>query len=318
MSDAVGAIRLSGVLSNTITLIGDARLGGGNFTSGGVPIYGKITGPFNLDLGATGNSGGSLNGSMLFNQDNDWTGNTTIVGRTGNANGSTRVMLGTNDVIPDGFGKGNVQFGNTGNTLSLCVLDLNGFNETINGLVSIAPTDARALVFIRNSGASASTLTVGNNDQSGTYNGVIENVTSPIFITKIGGGTLTLTTNCTYTGDTTISNGAIALTGNGVLSGSATIRIESGATFDVSGKPTSSLFSTANTVEIKAGGNLTGNSSTNGIATLTTTGGQLTLSIHPTTTNIYATSLTTGGAANFVNISALQGVTALSHPVHHS
>jgi autotransporter-associated beta strand protein len=62
ISDNVGAIRLSsgGELAGQITLIGDTRLGGGGTggaSGGGGRISGKITGPFNLDFGAVGNSG---------------------------------------------------------------------------------------------------------------------------------------------------------------------------------------------------------------------------------------------------------------------
>src|SRR5262249_44561084 len=157
---------LSGVFSNgVITLIGDARLGGGGpgaaTTGNAVPIYDKITGSFNLDFGATGNSGGTApfnNGATIYNQANDWSRNTTVVGRSG-AVGGTCLKNGASDVIPDGFGKGNMQFGNSGNTTSLTWWDLNGFNETINGLVSVGTVPANMVV--TNNSATLSTLTLG-------------------------------------------------------------------------------------------------------------------------------------------------------------
>jgi hypothetical protein len=110
VSDNVGAIRLSGVFSNgVITLIGDARLGGGGAATG-VNIYNKITGPFNLDFGATGNSGGGANGAIIHNPSNDWSGNTTIVGRTGGTAGNTRLALGASEVIPDLDGQRGQRF----------------------------------------------------------------------------------------------------------------------------------------------------------------------------------------------------------------
>ena len=52
---------------------------------------------------------------------------------------------------------------------------------------------------------------------------------------KIGGGTLTLAEANTYTGPTVVSNGTLALTGAGSVSGSAQVWVALGATLDASG-----------------------------------------------------------------------------------
>src|SRR5213078_645910 len=96
-----GAIRGGGTVNSKITLFGDAGIGGGgNF-------IGKITGPFNLQLGATANVGGSGNSITLSNPNsnnttdgNDWTGSTTLVGRTGGSAGNTTIKLGASEQIP--------------------------------------------------------------------------------------------------------------------------------------------------------------------------------------------------------------------------
>jgi autotransporter-associated beta strand protein len=311
VSDNVGAIRLSGVFSNGImTLIGDARLGGGGpgaaTTGNAVPIYDRITGPFNLDFGATGNSGGTApfnNGATIYNQANDWSGNTTVVGRTGGTAGGTCLKNGANDVIPDGFGKGNMQLGNSGNTASLTWWDLNGFNETINGLVSIGTVPGNMVV--TNNSATLSTLTIGNNDASGTFSGSIG---GNLALVKIGGGVETLTGTNNYSGNTTINAGTLAIGSSGLVLSSTAIQVNAGATLDISAVAAPG-FSTANAVNLN-GGTLIGNTAPAGISSLTTANAGLTVTVNPAVTNIYCTTLTTGSPTNFINILSVAGVTS--------
>ena len=233
ISDNVGAIRLSnnGDLAGTITLIGDTRLGGGgaNAASGGGGIIsGKITGPFNLDFGAVGNSGGGHNVAILRNPANDWTGNTTIVGRTGAAAGNTRLVIGADEVVPHGVGKGNLIIGNAGNTASTTTLDLNGFSETINGLSSAGTA---ALGFVQNNAfGTTSTLSVGDYDQTSTFDGLIQDGVGTVGLTKIGAGILTLTAANSYTGETNINNGTLLITGAAAgLAPAGVIKVNSAA-----------------------------------------------------------------------------------------
>lgn len=308
VSDNVGAIRFpsAGIFSNAVmTLIGDTRLGGGGFATGlGGRVYNKITGAFNLDFGATGNSGGGANGAILYNPANDWTGDTAIVGRTGSA-GNTRLLLGNNDVIPDGLGKGNLILGNTGNNNnSQCILDLNGFNETINGLVSFAGNEA--IQFIENRAASTtSTLTVGNNDVSASFGGVIQDNGGVTALTKIGGGRQTLYGANTYTGNTTVNGGTLAISGAGSIASSPEVRVNTGASLDVSG---SSLFNVSGAVRVNGGTLVGGGSYDMAIPTLAMTNAGLTVVVDPARENVVATSLITGGTTNLINITAVVGI----------
>jgi fibronectin-binding autotransporter adhesin len=307
VSDAVGSIRLSGVFSNgVITLIGDSRLGGGgpgaNITGNPVAVYDKISGPFNLDFGATGNSGGTApynNGALLYNQSNDWSGNTTIVGRAG-AVGGTALKNGANDVIPDGFGKGNMQFGNSGNTTSVTAWDLNGFNETINGLITLSFAVPGNTLITNSVPGKTSTLTVGNNDQSGTFSGAIG---GNLAFTKIGGGAETLTGSNTFFGPLTINGGTLALSGAGSINNSP-IQVNSGGTLDIS--LLNGGFSTAQPVGLN-GGIIIGNGAT---GNLNLTNAELSLDINTAGTNLVATALATGGATNLININSIAGVSA--------
>jgi autotransporter-associated beta strand protein len=67
---------------------------------------------------------------------------------------------------------------------------------------------------------------------------VISNSSGGFGITKTGAGTLTLSGANTYTGNTTVSSGKLALSGSGSIANSPTIEVAGGATFDVSGLTT--------------------------------------------------------------------------------
>ena len=62
-------------------------------------------------------------------------------------------------------------------------------------------------------------------------------------LTKVGNGTLTLNNAETYSGNTTISVGTLALGSSGSINNSATIGIAAGGTFDVSAISSYSLSS---------------------------------------------------------------------------
>jgi fibronectin-binding autotransporter adhesin len=163
---------------------------------------------------------------VLSNNGNDYTGDTNITAgmlRSNHANGA----------IPDGTGKGNVVIGAEGK------LELAAANEseTINGLSGSGVVDVGV-----NTGNS--TLTVGNNDATSQYDGVIKNTGTGAIafnLTKIGSGTLTLTGVNTFgasldtvlRGATTVNAGTLALSGAGAIN-SPTIDVKSGANFNVS------------------------------------------------------------------------------------
>ncbi len=310
-AENTGAIRLGNgfQLAGRVTLIGDARLGGGGSSSaaaGGAMILGKITGNRSLDIGSTANVGSGHSVVILANPLNDWTGNTTIVGRTGGTAGNARLALGANEVIPDGFGKGNVIIGNSGNTASACTLDLNGFSETVNGLSS-AGNPANDFVQ-NNSAGTTSTLTLGNNDQTATYAGIIQDGAGVVAVTKIGRGVQTLTGANTYSGVTTVEGGTLAVSGAGSIANSLQILVNRGAALDVSG--ITGGFYTANSLAVNDGTLTIATTVTPGINDLSLSNATLQTAINPATINIEATTLTTSGAANVVDLAAVSGVTS--------
>ena len=169
--------------------------------------------------------------TVTLNAVNNYQGNTTIgaAGPGYYANNSANVILkmGIDNALPYGAGVGNVVFGTSANN-NTPKLDLNGHNVQINGLTGSANAT------IDNTTAGSCVLTVGNNDQSGTFAGVIKNTSGTLALTKTGAGAMTLSNTNTYTGVTIISNGTLAASCSWAISNSPTISIVAGATCDVS------------------------------------------------------------------------------------
>jgi autotransporter-associated beta strand protein len=75
--------------------------------------------------------------------------------------------------------------------------------------------------------AGTHTLTVGVNNGSGTFTGVISNATGTLALTKSGSGAQVLTNANTYTGATTISGGTLQITGS---LGNTAVAVNAGGT----------------------------------------------------------------------------------------
>jgi autotransporter-associated beta strand protein len=136
----------------------------------------------------------------------------TLVG-TGNSfsNGVTlsggTLRLGASESIPDGAGMGNLTIGT--NT----TLDLNGYNETINGFSN--PFGGGTVDNV--AGGGTSTLTVGNNNASSTFSGTIQNSSGIVALSKTGTGSLSLSGANTFAGGITLNAGQLNLNSPGAL-----------------------------------------------------------------------------------------------------
>ncbi|HEY4415338.1 MAG TPA: autotransporter-associated beta strand repeat-containing protein, partial [Verrucomicrobiae bacterium] len=116
-----------------------------------------------------------------------------------------------NEAIPDGS---SITF-NSGSSFRISPGGANDY-ETVGTLISAAA--GAGSVYLDN-GSSVSgvafALTIGADNRTGEYSGVITNISiCPLGITKTGTGTQTLSGVNTYTGATTISNGTLTVNGS--------------------------------------------------------------------------------------------------------
>ena len=181
-------------------------------------------------------------------------------GITGSATGFTILGGGSNYLITD---RANAWAGTTGLILgggststAYGRLDLNGFDQTVATLSAVG-TDATQNIITNRSGTLA-TLTY-NNSSGSIFDGTLS---GNLALTKNGSSTLTLTSNNTHTGATTVAGGTLLLSGNGTL-GTSAMSI-SGGTLDMWGKSLANTF-----------GSLTAGTLSNG--TLTNNGGNYNL-----------------------------------------
>ena len=172
-----------------------------NYNSSAAQILsGNITGGGSLLV--TGTNILTLSGVNTF------TGNTIVQGDGNTNNGNGQTGTGTGGILAIGAPNALP----TNGTVTLVNnpgvgLNLNGFNQSIVSLIGGGTTGGHV-----NLGTDG-VLTIGNS--TSTYAGVISGA-GTAGLTKQGGGTLTLSSSAThtFTGDTTINAGILALTGN--------------------------------------------------------------------------------------------------------
>lgn len=209
----------SATISSTLTL--NRNLTFQSAQSGTLSVTGLVTG--NGDLIFSGSGLTLLNATTGFSGTSippAWTGNASVTG-------SATLQTSTNNLL------------NNHN------LDIGAGSNVIIGITNASGTFAM-LTGGGNIGGSGSTatlnLSVGANGASSTFAGTIGTATlsgvstgSSVTLTKISSGTFTLTGNNTYTGITTISAGALAISGTGGIANSGTIKIAQGANLNTTG-----------------------------------------------------------------------------------
>ncbi|BCU79179.1 autotransporter-associated beta strand repeat-containing protein [Luteolibacter sp. LG18] len=208
----------AGISSYTMTLAGSVNPSGNvTFSNSGtgedasgvdngtIVVSGAIGG--NVGNVTVNNSTSATTGVqkvVLSNAGNAWIGGTTV-------NTKGLLQLGVANAIPAGS---SVTVNGT--------LDLNTYDEAIDGLSGSGTVDK--------TGAGISTLSVGGNDASTTFTGMIKNTAGSLALVKAGAGTLVLTGTHSYSGATTVSEGVLQL-GNGGATGSvaSTTIVDNGA-----------------------------------------------------------------------------------------
>jgi autotransporter-associated beta strand protein/parallel beta-helix repeat protein len=273
----------NGNFTGLISLVGDAQIDPNAGTwpstctfSGGLAGSGSLTlgGPNSVVAGIA-----TLGGNCNHTGD-------TIIDATANANGGSGIFIaaGANNIMNNG-GDLNLVGGHTG----IASFDLNGTTQTINGLNATNGSPANTVV---KSSAVGGVLVVGGNNTDSLFGGVLENGAGTLALIKTGGGTFTLTNDNTYSGNTTINQGTLALSGAGSLVNSALLTLTSGATLDVSGRA-DQTFTLSNGQTLEGDGTINVN--------LTTVPGATILPGNPTSL----------GALNVSGAAQLQGATIM-------
>ena len=148
--------------------------------------------------------------TLFLNTANTYSGGTVV------SNGA--IKIGVADAIPS-TGLGNVSIISPGS------IDLNGFNDTIGALTGNGTVDITS--------GGASILTIGDNDNSGTFSGVLQNTSGTLGITKVGLGTETLTRSNYYAGNTDIELGTLKVTDLNALGAGGSALVINGGTLDL-------------------------------------------------------------------------------------
>ncbi len=287
---------------NAVGLTFDGLAGGGTVTSAtGTPVLTLGTandaaisaytvGAAAAGVASTGlnNFSGVISGSIALTKAG--AGTQIIGGGTSTYSGATTINTGTlkmgaANALPSGSGKGDVTI--AGNLLltGLIVpgtLDLGGYDQAINGLNSstgglvvntptVMYTTAWGTPYGTAATTGTSTLSVGNGNASGSFNGTLQDgfsvlpvagagagtgVNGLLALDKVGTGTQVLSGVNTYSGGTTIDGGTIqinsssslgAITGGVVING-GTLQ----ATADITTTRNFQLGSASSTVAVDA------------------------------------------------------------------
>jgi autotransporter-associated beta strand protein len=169
---------------------------------------GAITGP--VVLTKDGTSLFYINGGV----NNVYTGNTTV-------SAGTLQMLAVNS-IARGSGKGNLSIS------SGATLDLKGSATGVNGLSGAGQV-------INSSDSTDAIFTVGNNNATSVFPGIMDDSggTFKVALTKTGTGALTLSGVNNYRGATIVSGGTLVV--NGSLSSASAVAVNAGGTLSGNG-----------------------------------------------------------------------------------
>jgi autotransporter-associated beta strand protein len=156
-----------------------------NLSSGTYTVSNSISGTGSLTQ--SGAAGSITGGNVLQLSNNTYSGGTIINSGTIQLTGATGV--GTGDVT----------------IASAAYLDLNSNSPTIGAINGAGTIDS--------SSGGTMTLTVGNNNDTGTFSGSINNSNGTVSLVKAGTGTQTLSGTSNYTGTTTTTGGTLNITG---------------------------------------------------------------------------------------------------------
>jgi hypothetical protein len=137
-----------------------------------------------------------------------------------------------------------------------------GNNITVSNLSSVNSGNIQVMEGprVRNMNTTNNgTLTVGTDGTSTEFDGTFSDGAAGTFgLTKVGGGTLTLTLLNSNTGPVTVNGGSLKLNGSAAFGKSSLITVTNGATLDVSGRSDGTL-TLSNAQTLAGNGSINGN-----------------------------------------------------------
>lgn len=270
--------------SGAITLQSSSSIGSPpitNATGGVITVTGVISGSGGLNKVTADNA--------ILSAANTFTGNTTVSGGTLTLNNAFALQKST--LAYTGAG-GNLSFG----TLTAATIGALQGNQNLT---------------LQNTSSTAVALSVGYNDSSTTYSGVLSGAGS---LVKVGLGTFTLTGASTYAGATTVNNGTLQLDFSSSLNASNIVNSAAnnsaltlgGGTLVLTGNANTTNSQQFNKLNVAAGSssiqinpNATGNTVALNVGAINrSVGGTLDLTLPSSTSaaNGLATTSGTGGA----------------------
>ena len=276
-------LQVGGAGSHLLTWSGPVRVTADSFLScdggtAGITLSGAVTNAgFTLACIGAGTASTlsgvvSGNGTIMPNA-----GTTTLNLNAANTfSGTNRAALGT------------LKIGHA-NALQNATLDMNAADS---GTVNLNNLNAviGALNGSRNLALGSGAISIGNNNLSTTYSGVLSGGS----LAKIGIGTLTLSRTNTYAGSTTVSNGVLALGTNNALPSATTVNLAGGTLAMGTFTNTVNAFQSSGSILAKGTWGASG-SGANHISGSMTGAGILTV----TTGGASTISVTSGGASTY-------------------
>ena len=266
--------------SGTVTLNKAATLQNGNADR--TSYSGQITGSGAITLMGFGASGTNTNRATFDSNSNNFTGNIGITGA------NTKLQLNNTNTIPDAV---SIDVG-TG-----AFLYFNTASETIDGLTGSGTVQKHPGV------GGLTTFTIGANNTTSTFSGVIADGGGQVAITKAGTGTQTLNGASTFTGAVVVNAGTVRIGNKNALGANNTafakVTVASGATVDFNG-----------TADAVYGYTISG-AGVGGSGALVNTGSAIGTGIAQTSNIRLAADATIGGTGDWALLTSGYGATTL-------
>jgi autotransporter-associated beta strand protein len=293
---------------------GVLTLNGGTLSNSGTSIN-AANGSWNLDGGVTVNSGPNYGVSSTINClsiDPSQAGGTIFNVNAGGESDGIDLLVSGSITHPTGQPDTGINLEGSG----VMVLDNNntytGGTTLYGGTLQLGmPSDTNA--WTTPLGAASGTVNIGgsilqfNSAFGVTVANIISDGGSGVVLSQSGTNYLTATN--TYSGNTLVLGGILALTGSGSINSSASI-VVSNATFDISA--TSVALSNPNSLTITNGTLKLGTNLVTDLSSLALTNATLDLSLNLSAPSLSVVNnsgtLTTGGTTNMINITSFPGL----------